>query len=264
MDKLQIYQTKRTIPNQPTGLIFKIRPDTTDIKAIKEVVEQNGYQKPRKGFSFSLSNNWLDLGANIGSFAMWVLSHPNVESVISVEPEPENIKITWLNYHLNKNSFVDENNNDKFFGLLPVVALHKNHPDLNTGQTKLFLSKGKRNKYRHTTVKSLNKKGDRQSIDVNTTTLEDILETFPQIDGIKMDIEGSEIEILEQIDLNLLKNVKALVFEYTFDADPSIPRFLKIVEKLSNSFDNVNYTKVKSDELEYKYFPPCTNVYMWN
>ena len=76
-----------------------------------------------------------------------------------------------------------------------------------------------------------------------------------------MDIEGAEIEILEKIPLKVLKPIKKLVFEYSFDFDKSIPRFLKIIEKLRKHFKVVSYSKVKDNELEYSYFPPCVNVF---
>ena len=78
-----------------------------------------------------------------------------------------------------------------------------------------------------------------------------------------MDIEGAEIEILEDIPLSYFSkvNLKKLVFEYSFDVDPSIPRFLSIIDKLSGYFSNIHYDKVKKEEKEYKYFPAMTIVY---
>jgi hypothetical protein len=76
-----------------------------------------------------------------------------------------------------------------------------------------------------------------------------------------MDIEGTEIELLENIDLNYLKNIRKLVFEYSFDVDKSIPRFLNIIKRLKQEFNLIHYDKVKENELEYNYFPPATMIY---
>jgi hypothetical protein len=87
-----------------------------------------------------------------------------------------------------------------------------------------------------------------------------VLKRFPQVTAVKIDIEGAEIEILEQMDWKGTK-VNKMVFEYSFDIDSYIPRFLKIIEKLRTYFDMVHYTKVKETELHYKYFPAATLVF---
>ena len=78
-----------------------------------------------------------------------------------------------------------------------------------------------------------------------------------------MDIEGSEILILEFLTATHYKqyNIQKLVFEYSFDVDRSIPRFLRIIHNLKKYFSRVHYDKVKENELEYNYFPACTNVF---
>jgi hypothetical protein len=68
---------------------------------------------------------------------------------------------------------------------------------------------------------------------------------------------------LEYMNTNHYKNINKLVFEYSFDKDKSIPRFLKIIENLKKHFKNVVYTKVKQSELVYNYYPACEMVYCW-
>ena len=83
-------------------------------------------------------------------------------------------------------------------------------------------------------------------------------------DGVKMDIEGSEIEILEHISIQDWEkwNTKKLVFEYSFDRDKSIPRFFAIINNLKKYFTIVKYLKgINPNELEYNYYPPMTIVY---
>ena len=76
-----------------------------------------------------------------------------------------------------------------------------------------------------------------------------------------MDIEGAEIPLLESLDAATCKPLRKLVFEYTFDVDPSIPRFLAIVRRLKQWFPTVHYTKVNPKDKEYRHYPPCTMVY---
>lgn len=82
-------------------------------------------------------------------------------------------------------------------------------------------------------------------------------------DGVKIDIEGAEIDILESVGPREWAswNTQKLVFEYSFDIDNSIPRFLDIIDSLREYFDFVYYTKVKEDELVYNHFPAATIVY---
>jgi len=55
--------------------------------------------------------------------------------------------------------------------------------------------------------------------------------------------------------------IRKLVFEYSFDIDPSIARFMSIIDQLRQYFDVVNYSKVKATEQFYRYFPAMTMVY---
>lgn len=219
------------------------REGTTDEKVIPEVLKTNVYQSKKNDFYIESNDRWLDLGGNIGTFLLLCLAH-QVQFVISFEPEPENFSI------LKKNVLENFPKEKKHF------RLEKKAIGLKEGSFPLYLCKGDYNKYRHS---MLPRKG-RKSIQVKVDPIAEIIEKY-KIDCIKMDIEGAEIEILEKIPLKVLKPIKKLVFEYSFDFDKSIPRFLKIIEKLRKHFKVVSYSKVKDHELEYNYFPPCVNVF---
>ena len=87
------------------------------------------------------------------------------------------------------------------------------------------------------------------------TTIWDILAKYPMINAIKMDIEGIEIDLLEAMDKSDFAGINKLVYEYSFDIDKSIKRFMAIVKKLRTIFKMVHYTKVKQDEEFYDHFP---------
>lgn len=216
------------------------RDNTTDVKVIKEVLIDNVYQKRRIGFLIDKNDIWLDLGANIGTFSLFVLSMGG--KTIAVEPELENLQLLKNNLQ----QFSKSN-----YKILPIGV------GLNNGKSKLYLCQGDYNKYRHSMIP----KRGRDFVEISINSLPTILNNYPSINAIKMDIEGIEIELLEHIPLKYFENINKLVFEYSFDIDRSIPRFLEIINRLKTVFSVVYYTKVKDNQMEYNYFPACTNVY---
>lgn len=238
---MEFYQPKRKTARE---LTLSIRPHTTDLKAIQEVIEKDDYQKPRKGFRLNMVETWIDAGANIGAFSVWAGHHGC--RIIPVEPEAENLDL--LRANLAQNGIQAEE-------IVPKVL------DSTPNETAtLFLANGTYNKYRHSV--HLHKRRT-QTLTVQTIDLERLMDMTTGTVGVKLDIEGSEIRILEEIDVDVLRRISMMVFEYTFDVDPSIPRFLKIIERLKTVFDTVHYTKVKPDQLEYRFYPPSTHVYCW-
>jgi hypothetical protein len=63
----------------------------------------------------------------------------------------------------------------------------------------------------------------------------------------------AEIDILELLKPEDYRNsnIQKLVFEYSFDFDKSIPRFLKIVDTLKEYFRVVEFSKFKEGENSY-------------
>lgn len=216
------------------------REGTTDEKVIDEVLKRNVYEKKKLNFKIESNDIWLDCGANIGTFTLLCLYKK--AKVYAFEPEPENYAL--LNENIRINNF------EKGVKTFSCALFLENK------KIPLYLCKGDYNKYRH----SLFYKRGRPMIEVSVRSIFSILEKYP-INCIKMDIEGSEIEILEHMQKHHLAKIKKMVFEYSFDFDKSIPRFLGICQKLKTIFSNVYYDKVKPNELEYNYFPACTLVF---
>lgn len=217
--------------------MLTLRLNTSDEKVYTEIFKSKVYE--RHGIKVEPSDKWLDLGGNCGMFALYCLTK-NVLFVRCVEPETENFNMIQIN-----------------LGKYPNVELINKAVDVTSGTKRLYIAVNPENKWRHTLLPVRN----RNTVEVETITLDNLLDN---IDCIKMDIEGSEIELLETIDLNLLKNIKKLVFEYSFDKDRSIPRFLGIIQRLESVFSSVTYDKVNPLEKNYKYYPACTNIYCKN
>jgi FkbM family methyltransferase len=245
------YKTVKTKSNPRRNideLQFKIRPNTTDAKVIDEVITKNTYEKKNRNndFNFEIGpgQTWLDLGGNIGTFSVLALEK-GADKVITYEPESENYELLKHNLSLNrypKNKY----------------KTHKQAVSTKNGKMNLHLCKGDYNKYRHSLIPIRG----RETTPVSVVSLESVRKKYPSINSIKMDIEGAEIDILEKY--KKWEGIDNLVFEYSFDVDNSIPRFMKIIDKLKKKYDNVLFLKVKPDELEYNHFPRATMVYCYN
>lgn len=218
------------------GLTMYVRPHTTDDKVIDEVIKRNCYQKKSIGFFIEEGDRWLDLGGNIGTFALLVLSKGG--TVHTVEPEPDNIKLLRHNLEANFKS---------------GWSIGEYCVSTNTNPTEsLYLCKGDYNKYMH----KLGKVRGRSSIEVDNINILALLNEY-NFNSIKIDIEGSEIEILETITHQMWSDygIDKLVFEYSFNCDASIARFIKIVRQLEKHFKTVKYNRVNESEEFFTYWP---------
>jgi len=71
---------------------------------------------------------------------------------------------------------------------------------------------------------------------VRAFTLPEILKAYPQIEGVKIDIEGCELDLLEEMLPSQWGNVKRLVFEYSNEYDDSAVRYQRILKNLRKHF----------------------------
>mmetsp|Transcript_137071 Transcript_137071/g.273387 ORF Transcript_137071/g.273387 Transcript_137071/m.273387 type:complete len:462 (-) Transcript_137071:127-1512(-) len=67
-------------------------------------------------------------------------------------------------------------------------------------------------------------------------TLKEVLKAYPQIEGVKIDIEGAEMEMLEEMRDSDWGGVKRLVFEYSNEYDNSAIRLRAILKNLEMHF----------------------------
>ena len=219
-------------------LKFITRPDTTDQKVIDEVITRHVYEHKKFGFKIDDCPLWLDLGANIGTFSC--LASSKGCKVVAFEPEPDNFRL--LNENIKENS------------LQGVTVFQEGVVAGPDGTLDLYLCKGDYNKYRHTIFK----KRGRDSIQIKVRNFRSVLEEF-RPNGVKIDIEGAEIELLESI-TEWPECVTHIAFEYSFDIDPSISRFKKIVDCLSTQF-HVHHRKVDWTLDKWQWFPQAILVY---
>lgn len=215
---------------------FYYRPETSDLKSFEEVIGRDVYQK--KGIKIEKGEHWIDAGANVGAFSL--LACKLGAEITAFEPDPFNFKLLKKNIELN-NFNADLRN---------VGLVHNNQKKAN-----LYVGNNG-NVWRNSMIKNWNGKG----VKVDCVNFD---ENVKDGDCVKMDIEGLEMPILE----NTNKVFKKLVFEWSFDIDPSLARFWNIIDKLKEnyevaSFGNAARYKTRDyNTWQKSWFPACINIY---
>lgn len=226
-----IYKCERT------GLEFFVRPETSDLKTIKEVVTGNAYQK--KYFNIEESEHWIDLGGNIGAFA--VLAAWMGATVDVYEPDPTHCNMIAKN--VEQNGFADR------------VTIHQKAVVVGDEKELVMYIGNNGNTWRNSVVHNWGN----GKIKVPAINFKEVLNN-PEI-CVKMDIEGAEMPIIEALDQPL----KKLVFEWSFDIDTSIKRYHDACKGLEGLFQTVKYSKINSEYEHWQksWFPACKNVFCY-
>jgi len=222
-------------------LLFTIRKGTSDFKAIKEVVIDKGYQ--RRDFAPKPGETWIDIGANCGAFSVWAGAIG--ANVIAFEPDPENASIARTNIETN--------------GLCKLVTLKEAGvtSDETEGDAALHRNTANGNLWRNSLFK---KWQGGETIKVVTEPIEPY---WSENYCIKLDAEGVEMPILEKY---ADKKVHKLVFEWSFDIDPSLARFESIINKLRSVYQHVVFAGYKSGHALWQssWFPACRTVWCYD
>ena len=80
---------------------------------------------------------------------------------------------------------------------------------------------------------------------------------------IKMNIEGAEIPILNELETNI--GIKKLVFEYSFDMDKRIKTYVEVIERLQTMFKVVKSSRTIPLHLEeFPFYPPNSYIFCSN
>lgn len=222
---------------------FIVREGYSDEKAIKDVIINKCYERPKSNFLPKQNENWLDAGGNIGAFAVWAASKGAIVTVY--EPDPYNCEMIEKN--LKKNG-------------LKATIINKALVHNSTQEMILFI--GNNNQvWRNSLCKKWNNKG----IKVKCANF---FEVYKYFDCCKMDIEGSEMSILENV-INSDYIFEKLVFEWSFDIDRNIERCLKCISALSHDYLILNpviqqlskYLFKNPPVKEWTFNPAAVNVF---
>ena len=213
------------------GLTFHYREDTSDIKAMTEACgrinnnSQSAYYRSHKAPIFKVNKGdvWLDLGAHIGSFTCRALKD-GATKVVAVEAFSENFSLLERNVAAN--------------GFIGKTELLHACIGSSASPATLILNITK-STYRHTVLAPTTKKTGHTE-NVPRITLMEILRDNPEINAVKMDIEGSERDVL--LNSNVwCSNIEKMVFEYSFDHFPVKANFQQLCASLRKSGFDVYY-----------------------
>jgi FkbM family methyltransferase len=188
------------------------RPGTTDENVLKEVIDKHCYRRVKDGFDVLKGESWLDLGANIGAFAVYC--ELRGANATCFEPDLDCYKVLTRNarkFLLNNMAVTHVNE--------PTVELYRSYDDNNHYRNTVFSSP----RYtRHATVHNY-WGGHLVGMVFN---------------GVKMDIEGSEGGL---IDKWLLPRCDKLVLEYHNSKDQSVENLARRLRILKKKFKHVIY-----------------------
>lgn len=226
------------IESEINGIKFYYRENTSDLKTFEEVIGRDVYRK--KGMTIKSGEKWIDCGGNVGAFTLLACSLG--AKVTVYEPDPNNCKMIEKNLKLNN-----------FEAEIVCAGLVHNE----TKKANLYVGNNG-NVWRNSMFKNWNGKG----LKVDCVNFDEVTEDGV---GVKMDIEGAEMLILE----NTNRKFKKLVFEWSFDIDPSLPRFWNIIDKLNKDYkiasigNTAKYESRDYDVWQKSWFPACTNVFCY-
>lgn len=190
------------------------RPNTSDLFVLEEVITNRIYRRKKIDFDVQPGERWLDLGANIGAFALYCKLHQ--ATAVCYEPDPDC-------YALLRQNVPD-------FVCHPVAVTNRHEPELPFWKGKLHPNHSKA-----TAVVSPNLPrhplGALQNVHAGC-----LLDQ--EFDGVKMDIEGSEGPLLDEW---LLPRCNKLVMEYHSSRDKSVDNLRRRLETLKQHFEVVSY-----------------------
>ena len=216
---------------------FLVREGTSDEKTFEEVIVRNVYER-NKDFKIKRGDHWIDLGGNAGAFAVLALSKGATVDIY--EPDPFSCKMIEKNLKVN-------NFNANIFQRA-VVANDKKKMTMYVGNNN------------QTWRNSLYKDWGNEKFSVDCIHYEKVIK---KDSFVKMDIEGAEMDILEDMKVFPEK----MVFEWSLDIDQRMLRYRNIVDKMKSHYENIKYNngiyKLPDYECPDWVFPKADNVYCY-
>jgi FkbM family methyltransferase len=236
--------------NQVKGR-FVVREGSSDIKSVDETWIKKAYQKPKLPFTINEGEKWLDLGANIGAFTCYAAIKGC--HVRAYEPQADNCDMIRENIEINNVASRVE------IIRAAIVPLSQHGKTLN-----FYESTNPASFRRHTLYGNYLNSSTKKN--VKMTTVKALGFNTLIADGyncIKMNIEGAEIPILNELETNI--GIKKLVFEYSFDMDKRIKTYVEVIERLQTMFKVVKSSRTIPLHLEeFPFYPPNSYIFCSN
>lgn len=214
------------------GINFYARKGTSDKKTFDEVIVNNVYET--KHFKILPKEHWIDLGGNVGAFTLQAISKGATIDVY--EPDPFNCKMIEKN--------LKANNYDANIYQKAVVATNDKYMTMYVGNDM------------QTWRNSLYKNWGNQKFKVTCIHFDEVIKDDS---NLKMDIEGAEMPILEQMQ----NYPKKMVAEWSLDIDGNLNRYRRIVDKLKPVYTKFKYKQqfydFPDDIIPNSIFPKADN-----
>ncbi|MBW7909499.1 MAG: FkbM family methyltransferase [Kiritimatiellae bacterium] len=181
------------------GLRLTLRPGTSDFRIVREILVWGEYEPP--GFEIGPDFTVVDIGAQIGVFTVNAGRKALRGRIISFEPHPDNFALLKQNIDANVLRRASPYNRavaDKAGTLTFFVS------SFNTGGHSIMPSEGRDH-----------------SLKVEAIRLDDILrdEGVAEIDYMKIDCEGAEVQILRGLSDETLRRIRRIVMEVHAEVD---------------------------------------------
>lgn len=200
-----------------SGLRFRVRRLAADEHFVRDVVVDEEYSP--SGYAITANDIVVDIGGNIGSFAVYAAAKARGGRVVSLEPIRDNFRLLIRNIASNS---------------LGNVAAKHAALVARRGSVRIYISTiGSGG---HSMLPGLAQQ-NRTYEDVEGVTLENVFDEFQlsHCDFLKLDCEGAEFEILENVDPNLCRRINKLVVEYhTFPDRDKLEQSNGLVERLAD------------------------------
>jgi len=206
-----------------TGLKIKIRKYSTDLMALTHVWLIEEYKT--KNFQIKNNDIIIDVGAHIGLFSLYASQFCKSGSIYSFEPVKENYQLFLENTRINNLKQIKPFN----------LAVSNSNSDVT-----LYLNEDESG---HSMFSESSK-----TITVKSISLQQIFDDnqIKNCNFLKLDCEGTEYEILENLPISYFNKIEKIIIEYHM-ADTHPELLSKLKKLLISQNYNIEIKKLFSD-----------------
>jgi len=197
------------------GAVVLYRKGTSDERVFDEVVCNRGYRRVRMGFDVMPDETWLDLGANIGAFAIYCMLRG--AKAVCYEPDPDCFELLGRNV--------------PHFSIFRTAVTNRHEDNLPFWKGRL-----ETDHYRQTAYPTSGLPAHPCGTLPNMHG--SYIKPIKGFDGIKMDIEGAEAGLLDD---DLLPLAEKLCIEYHTSRDASMKNLERRLNFLKARYKVVSY-----------------------